>query len=35
MVEDMAAGWEDRMQLRLLGPLAAYDFVGSSQGVLS
>ena len=28
-IEDLARGWEGRIQLRLLGPMAAYDFVGS------
>jgi hypothetical protein len=26
-VEDLARGWEGRIELRLLGPMAAYDFV--------
>jgi hypothetical protein len=29
-VEQLATEWGDRMELRLIGPLAAYDFVGSS-----
>jgi hypothetical protein len=28
-VEQLASEWGDRMDLRLVGPLAAYDFVGS------
>jgi hypothetical protein len=28
-VEQLAGDWQDRMELRLIGPLAAYDFVGS------
>lgn len=29
-VDQLASDWGDRMELRLLGPLAAYDFVGTS-----
>jgi hypothetical protein len=29
VVEQLAGEWQDRMELRLTGPLAAYDFVGS------
>jgi hypothetical protein len=29
VVEDLARDWEGRIELRLLGPMAAYDFVGS------
>jgi hypothetical protein len=29
-VDRLAAEWQDRMDLRLIGPLAAYDFVGSN-----
>jgi hypothetical protein len=29
-VEQLAEQWGDRMDLRLIGPLAAYDFVGSA-----
>lgn len=29
-VERLAAEWQDRMDLRLIGPLAAYDFVGGA-----
>lgn len=29
-VEQLADQWQDRIELRLLGPLAAYDFVGAS-----
>ena len=28
-VERLAGDWYDRMELRLIGPLAAYDFVGN------
>jgi hypothetical protein len=28
-IEDLAREWEGRIELRLLGPMAAYDFVGS------
>jgi hypothetical protein len=31
-VEDLAADWEGRVELRCLGPMAPYDFVGISQG---
>lgn len=31
VVEDLAADWEGRVDLRVLGPLAPYDFVGASQ----
>jgi hypothetical protein len=30
-VADLAAGWKDRIELRLLGPMAAYDFVGMPE----
>jgi Gas vesicle synthesis protein GvpL/GvpF len=30
-VAELAKAWEGRVQLRLLGPLAAYDFVGAAQ----
>lgn len=30
-LEDLARRWENRARLRLLGPLAPYDFVGSGQ----
>lgn len=29
-VERLASEWQDRIELRLIGPIAAYDFVGSS-----
>jgi hypothetical protein len=29
-VEQLASEWRDRMDLRLIGPLAAYDFVGNA-----
>lgn len=29
--EDLAADWEGRVELRVLGPMAPYDFVGTSQ----
>lgn len=31
VAEDLARTWADRMELRLLGPMAAYDFVGTTQ----
>ena len=31
VVNDMGAKWEGRVQLRLLGPMAAYDFVGATE----
>lgn len=31
-VGELAAHWQDRVHLRLLGPLAAYDFVTTHQG---
>jgi Gas vesicle synthesis protein GvpL/GvpF len=30
-VEDLARTWEGRVELRVLGPMAAYDFVGTTQ----
>lgn len=30
IAEDLARTWADRIQLRLLGPMAAYDFVGTT-----
>ena len=30
-VEELEADWEGRVELRVLGPMAAYDFVGTSQ----
>jgi hypothetical protein len=30
-VEDLARKWEGRVDLRMLGPMAAYDFVGTTQ----
>ena len=30
VVEQLSQEWQDRMELRLIGPLAAYDFVGSA-----
>lgn len=29
-VEELARDWGDRIELRLLGPMAAYDFVGTT-----
>ena len=29
VIEDLARGWEGRIEVRLLGPMAAYDFVGT------
>lgn len=31
VAEDLASTWADRVQLRLLGPMAAYDFVGTTE----
>jgi Gas vesicle synthesis protein GvpL/GvpF len=31
VVDDLGKRWEDRIELRVLGPMAAYDFVGVSQ----
>ena len=31
VVEDLGADWDGRVELRVLGPMAAYDFVASSQ----
>jgi hypothetical protein len=31
VVEDLARKWEGRVELRVLGPMAAYDFVGTTQ----
>lgn len=31
VVNDLGAKWEGRVQLRLLGPMAAYDFVGATE----
>ena len=30
-VEDLGADWDGRVELRVLGPMAPYDFVGSAQ----
>lgn len=30
-IENLGADWEGRLELRLLGPMAPYDFVGSGQ----
>ncbi|MBV9096105.1 MAG: GvpL/GvpF family gas vesicle protein, partial [Streptosporangiaceae bacterium] len=32
VVDDLAEKWEGRVELRLLGPMAAYDFVGTTAG---
>jgi Gas vesicle synthesis protein GvpL/GvpF len=32
IVEKLAENWNGRVEFRLLGPLAAYDFVVSSKG---
>ena len=29
VIEDLARDWDGRIELRLLGPMAAYDFVGT------
>ncbi len=31
VVKDLRAKWEGRVELRLLGPMAAYDFVGATE----
>jgi hypothetical protein len=31
VTDELASSWADRMQLRLLGPMAAYDFVGTTE----
>jgi hypothetical protein len=31
VLEDLAGEWEGRVELRVLGPMAAYDFVGAPQ----
>jgi hypothetical protein len=31
VIENLAQGWEGRIEVRLLGPMAAYDFVGTPQ----
>ncbi len=31
VVEDLRADWQERMELRVLGPMAPYDFVGASR----
>jgi Gas vesicle synthesis protein GvpL/GvpF len=31
VVKDLDAKWEGRVELRLLGPMAAYDFVGATE----
>ena len=35
VVEDLGADWDGRVELRVLGPMAPYDFVVSSQGTRS
>lgn len=30
-IEDLARKWDGRVELRLMGPMAAYDFVGTTQ----
>jgi hypothetical protein len=32
-IEDLARDWDRRVEMRLLGPMAAYDFVGSREPV--
>ena len=32
-LEDLAGTWDGRIEIRLLGPMAAYDFVGSKEPV--
>jgi hypothetical protein len=31
VVKDLGAEWEGRVELRLLGPMAAYDFIGATE----
>jgi len=31
VIEDLAHGWEGRIEVQLLGPMAAYDFAGTAQ----
>jgi hypothetical protein len=31
VIEDLAHGWEGRIDVQLLGPMAAYDFAGTAQ----
>lgn len=28
-IEDLARGWDGRIEVRLLGPMAAYDFIAT------
>lgn len=30
VIEDLAGDWEGRIELRPLGPIAAYDFAGTT-----
>jgi Gas vesicle synthesis protein GvpL/GvpF len=30
-IDDLSAGWDGRVELRVLGPMAPYDFVGSAR----
>jgi hypothetical protein len=30
-IQDLAREWEGRIEVRLLGPMAAYDFPGTAQ----
>jgi gas vesicle protein GvpL/GvpF len=32
VIEDLAGEWEGRIEVRLLGPMAAYDFVITDSG---
>jgi hypothetical protein len=32
VIEDLAREWEGRIDLQLLGPMAAYDFAGPGRG---
>ena len=32
VIEDLANAWDGRIEIRLLGPMAAYDFVGTAEG---
>jgi Gas vesicle synthesis protein GvpL/GvpF len=33
VIEDLASDWDGRVEMRILGPMAAYDFVGSKEPV--
>jgi hypothetical protein len=31
VIDDLARDWAGRIEVRLLGPMAAYDFVGATE----